>query len=247
MNTAINSTCLKFLIIVISIAVLLAPSHAAKMYKWVDSEGVVHFSDERPEDVNDAKSVRAEEPDTKTDVSKEKADSSRKTKAAKRVPAETPGTVHKLRNFPIMQQDRNWCALTSIAMIAQYYGYHIDPMQVSIESGIPLERGMTLEAILKYFGTLKSLKLDLEYHHKGELEEIKRYIDNDIPVLWLHAAGSGRAWGRHAAVVIGYDDTARRMIIADPGYGGEISYSYTDFLKRWRISSELIIAVTSRI
>jgi hypothetical protein len=47
--------------------------------------------------------------------------------------------------------------------------------------------------------------------------------------------------------VIGYDDTARRMIIADPGYGAEISYSYTDFLKRWRGTSELIIAVTSRI
>jgi hypothetical protein len=48
-------------------------------------------------------------------------------------------------------------------------------------------------------------------------------------------------------VVIGYDDTARRMIIADPGYGMEVSMSYTDFLKRWRGTSELIIAVTSRI
>ena len=174
MNTAINSTCLKVLMIVLITVVLLAPSHAAEMYKWIDSEGVVHFSDERPEDVNGAKSVRAEEPDTKTDVSKEEAYSPQKTKVAKRVPAGAPGTVHKLTNFPIMQQDPNWCALTSIAMIAQYYGYHIDPMQVSIESGIPLERGMTLEAILKYFETLKSLKLDLEYHHKGELEEIKR-------------------------------------------------------------------------
>ena len=233
--------------IVLSIVVLLVPSHAAEMYKWVDSEGVVHFSDERPAGVATPQLLRTEEPDTKPDVSKEEADSPQKTKAAKRVPAGASGTVHKIRNFPIMKQDPNWCALTSIAMIAQYYGYRIDPMQVSIESGIPLERGMTLEAILKYFETLKSLKLDLEYHYKGDLEEIKKYIDNNIPVLWLHAAGSGRAWGRHAAVVIGYDDTARRMIIADPGYGAEVSYSYTDFLKRWRISSELIIAVTSRI
>jgi hypothetical protein len=233
--------------IVLSIVVLLVPSHAAKMYKWVDSEGVVHFSDERPEGVDNPKSVRVDGSDAKTDISTGEDNAPPKTKASRTAPARTPDTLHKLKNFPIMKQDPNWCALTSIAMIAQYYGYHIDPMQVSIESGIPLERGMTLEAILKYFGTLKSLKLDLEYHHKGELEEIKRYIDNDIPVLWLHAAGSGRAWGRHAAVVIGYDDTARRMIIADPGYGGEISYSYTDFLKRWRISSELIIAVTSRI
>ena len=47
-------------------------------------------------------------------------------------------------------------------MIAQYYGYQIDPMQVSIESGVPLERGMTRQAILKYFEQLKALKLDVD-------------------------------------------------------------------------------------
>ncbi len=247
MKTAYNSLCLGFLIITLSMTVLLAPSHAAEMYKWVDSEGVVHFSDEPPAGVNDAKSVRVEEPAAKTDISKEEADSSSKRQAAKTVSGKSTATVHKLRNFPMMRQDTSWCALTSIAMIAQYYGYRIDPMQVSLESGIPLEQGMTLQAILKYFEMLKALKLDVEYHDRGNVEEIKKYIDNDIPVLWLHAAGFGTVWGRHAAVVIGYDDTERRMIIADPAYGAEIEVLYTDFLKRWRISNELIIAVTSRI
>jgi hypothetical protein len=247
MNTAINSTCLKFLMIVLSIVVLLAPSHATEMYKWVDSEGVVHFSDERPAGVASPQSVRVEEPDTKTDVSKEEANSPQKTKASKIAPARAPDTPHKLRNFPIMKQDRNWCALTSIAMIAQYYGYRIDPMQVSIESGIPLERGMTLEAILKYFESLKALKLDIEYRYKGDLEAIKKYIDNNIPVLWLHYAPAGRRWGRHAAVVIGYDDTARRMIVADPAYGAEVSMTYVEFLRRWYGTRELMITVTSRI
>jgi hypothetical protein len=247
MNVAINSTCLKFLMIVLLIVVLSAPSHAAKIYRWVDSEGVVHFSDERPEGLDNPKSVRVEGSDTKTDISTGEDDAPPKTKASRAASARTPDTIHKLKNFPIMKQDPNWCALTSIAMIAQYYGYRIDPMQVSIESGVPLERGMTLEAILKYFEQLKALKLDVNYQDHGTLELIKQNIDNNIPVLWLHAAGSGRAWNRHAAVVIGYDDTARRMIIADPGYGAEVSYSYVDFLIRWRISSELIIAVTSRI
>jgi len=247
MKTANNSPCLKYLIITLSLMALSVPSHAAEMYKWVDSEGVVHFSDEQPAGVANPQLLRTEEPDTRPDVSKEEADLPQKTKATKRAPAGVPGTVHKIKNFPIMKQDPNWCALTSIAMIAQYYGYRIDPMQVSIESGIPLERGMSIEAILKYFETLKALKLDLEYHYRGDLEEIKRYIDNNIPVLWIHATARWGGRGRHAAVVIGYDDTARRMIIADPGYGKEISYSYTDFLKRWHGTSELIIAVTSRI
>jgi len=242
-----NSHSSRYLLIALVIVALLVPVHAAEMYKWVDSEGVVHFSDEPPAGISGAKKLRADEPDTTTDVSKEEADSPPKGKPAKKKSAGSSGTVHKIKNFPMMKQDRNWCALTSIAMIAQYYGYSIDPMQVSIESGIPLERGMNLEAILKYFETLKALKLDIEYHYRGELDEIKRYIDNNIPVLWLHDAGTGKRVGRHAAVVIGYDDTARRMIIADPGYGTEISYSYVSFLSRWRITSELIIAVTSRI
>jgi hypothetical protein len=247
MKTTNNLTSLKRLIIILSIVMLLAPSHAAKMYKWVDNEGVVHFSDERPEDVNDAKSVRAEEPDTKKDVSREEADSPRKTKASRAASARTPDTTHKIKNFPIMQQDPNWCALTSIAMIAQYYGYHIDPMQVSIESGIPLEQGMTLEAILKYFNQLKALKLDVNYQYNGTLELIKQNIDNNIPVLWLHVVPVGRRVGRHAAVVIGYNDTERTMIVADPAWGAEVAMPYIAFLARWHGTRELMITVTSRI
>jgi uncharacterized protein YvpB len=232
---------------VLSIVVLLVPSHAAKMYKWVDSEGVVHFSDERPEGVDNPQSVRVEGSDTKTDISTGEDNVPPKTKASKTAPARAPDTPHKLRNFPIIKQDRNWCALTSIAMIAQYYGYRIDPMQVSIESGIPLEQGMTLEAILKYFEQLKALKLDINYQYHGTLELIKQNIDNNIPILWLHYSPAGRRWGRHAAVVIGYDDTARKMIVADPAYGAEVAMPYVEFLRRWFGTRELMITVTSRI
>ncbi len=246
MNTAINKTCSKVLLIVISIVLLLAPSHAAKMYKWVDSEGVVHFTDERPEGVDNLQSVRVEGSDTKTEISTGEDNAPSKTKA-RTAPARTPDTTHKLRNFPIIQQDRNWCALTSIAMIAQYYGYRIDPMQVSIESGIPLERGMTLEAILKYFEQLKALKLDVNYQYHGTIELIKQNIDNNVPILWLHYALAGRRSGRHAAVVIGYDDNAREMIVADPAWGAEVAMPYAEFLRRWFGTRELMITVTSRI
>jgi len=245
MNKANNSTCLKYLMIVLSIVVLLVPSHAAEMYRWVDSEGVVHYSDEQPEGVITSRSVTAQEPDSKNDVSTREPAVPKKSKTASTVSAREPDTLHKIKNFPLIKQDRNWCALTSIAMVAQYYGYNIDPMQVSIESGIPLERGMTSEAILKYFEQLKALKLDIDYRYHGTLELIKQYIDNNIPVLWLHyVAGWGR--GGHVAVVIGYDDIAGKMIVADPAYGAEIAIPYVEFLRRWQVRREMI-AVTSRI
>ncbi|MGO9139369.1 MAG: C39 family peptidase [Syntrophales bacterium] len=247
MKMVINLTCLKVLMIVILLVVLLEPSHAAKMYKWIDSEGVVHFTDERPEGVDNPQSVRVEGSDTKTEISTGEDNAPPKTKASGTTPTKIPDTIHKLKNFLVMKQDPNWCALTSIAMIAQYYGYHIDPMQVSIESGIPLEQGMTLEAILKYFEQLKALKLDVNYQYHGTLELIKQNIDNNIPILWLHFVPVGRRVGRHAAVVIGYDDTARKMIVADPAWGAEVAMPYTEFLQRWYGTSQLMIAVTSRI
>ena len=110
-----------------------------------------------------------------------------------------------------------------------------------------MAQGMNLEAILKYFEQLKALKLDIDYQYRGTIELIKQYIDNNIPVLWLHNAPAGRMWGRHVAVVIGYDDTTRKMIIADPAYGAEIAMPYAEFLRRWHGTSELMIAVTSKI
>jgi len=232
--------------IALSIVTLSVPSHAAEMYRWVDSEGVVHYSDIQPEGVDNPQSVKVQGSDSNTDISAREATVPKKSKTSAMVPAREPDTLHKIKNFPIIKQDRNWCALTSIAMVAQYYGYHIDPIQVSIEADIPPEQGMTLEAILKYFEQLKALKLDIEYHYHGTIEEIKEYIDNNIPVIWPHNVAPVRGWGGHVAVVIGYDDKERKMIVADPGYGAEVAMSYAEFLRKWRVARELI-AVTSRI
>ena len=180
--------------IALSIMVLSVSSHAAEMYRWVDSEGVVHYSDEQPEGVITSHSVTVQEPDSNNDVSTREPTVPKKSKKASIVPAREPDTLHKLKNFPLIKQDHNWCALTSIAMVAQYYGYNIDPMQVSIESGVPLERGMTLEAILKYFEQLKALKLDINHQYHGSLELIRQKIDNNISILWLHFVPTGGRW-----------------------------------------------------
>jgi len=74
--------------------------------------------------------------------------------------------------------------------------------------------------VMHNFEQLKALKLDINYQYHGTLELIKQNINNNIPVLWLRYVPAGsRRWGRHAAVVIGYDDTARKMIIAVPVRG----------------------------
>jgi hypothetical protein len=94
---------------------------------------------------------------------------------------------------------------------------------------------------------LKALKLDINHQYHGSLELIRQKIDNNISILWLHFVPAGGRWGRHAAVVIGYDDIARKMIVADPAYGAEVAMPYVEFLRRWFGTRELMITVTSRI
>lgn len=47
-----GSLHLKMLTIVLTAATLASPVSAGEVYKWVDSEGVVHYSDQKPSDRN---------------------------------------------------------------------------------------------------------------------------------------------------------------------------------------------------
>ena len=89
--------------------------------------------------------------------------------------------------------------------------------------------------------------LNIDYHYGGDLESIKRLINDNIPLIWLHHVPTGKGWMPHAAVVIGYDDTRRKMVVADPAYGFEVMIPYTEFLRRWYRTNNLMIIVTSKL
>jgi len=231
------------IIIIITIVGLSLPLQAADVYRWVDKEGIIHLTDMPPEGMRESKSLKV--PDTETGIQTEKQAVSEQKSVAS-APMETV-SLHKIRNFPIVHQERKWCALATIEMVARYYGFNIDQRQVSLEADIPYEQGMTLNAILKYFERLKILMLNIDYHYGGDLESIKRLIDDNIPVIWLHHVPTGKGWMPHAAVVIGYDDALRKMAVADPAYGFEVMMPYTEFLRRWYRANNLIIIVTSKL
>lgn len=89
--------------------------------------------------------------------------------------------------------------------------------------------------------------LNMDYHYGGTLETIKNLIDNQIPVIWLHHVPTGKVWIPHAALVIGYDDTLRKMVVTDPAFGSEVILSYKEFLSRWYRTNNLVVTVTSKI
>ena len=231
------------IVIFITIVGLSLPLQAADVYRWVDKDGIIHLTDMPPEDMRESKSLKI--PDAKTEIHTGKQ-AVPEHKTVVKSPAET-GSLHKIKNFPIVHQERKWCALATIEMVARYYGFNIDQRQVSLEADIPYEQGMTLNAIVKYFERLKILMLNINHHYGGDLESIKRLIDDNIPLIWLHHVPTGKGWMPHAAVVIGYDDTRRKMVVADPAYGFEVMIPYTEFLRRWYRTNNLMIIVTSKL
>lgn len=231
------------LIIIITIVGLSLPLQAADVYRWIDKEGITHLTDMPPEEMRESRILKVPDTETEIHTGKQAVPEQRSVASA---PAETV-FLHKIKNFPIVHQERKWCALATIEMVARYYGFSIDQRQVSLEADIPYNQGMTLNAILKYFERLKILMLNIDYHYGGDIESIKRLIDDNIPIIWLHHVPISKRWMPHAAVVIGYDDALRKMVVADPAYGFEVMIPYTEFLRRWYRTNNLIIIVTSKL
>jgi hypothetical protein len=236
-------------VVIILVILGLSPSaQSAEIYRWTDSAGVVHYTDDPPEGIKETTNLNVPDPDRQAETHiRKSAMPEKKAVAPSPVTTETD-SLHKIQNFRISQQDGPWCALATIEMIARYYGFGLSQIQVSLESDIARDKGMTLNAILKYFDRLKILMLNVEHHYGGNIESIKKLIDNKIPVIWLHRVVEGTRWGGlHSAVVIGYDDVRRRVVVADPACGCEIDMSYKDFLTRWQKTDNLYVVVTSRL
>ncbi|MCX5854438.1 MAG: C39 family peptidase [Deltaproteobacteria bacterium] len=237
----------KKIIIILIILGLFIPLQAAEIYRWVDREGVIHLTDEPPEGIKELKSLNVPDPDPQNEKHTGKPAVSEK-KSVVSIPASTEtDSLHRIKNFPVVRQESKWCALATIEMVARYYGFNIDQQQVSLEADISRDQGMTLNAILKYFDRLKILKLNIEYYYGGNLESVKKLIDNQIPLIWLHHVPTPKGWVPHAAVVIGYDDVLRRMVVADSAYGREVFLPYREFIRRWYRTDNLMIIVTSKL
>lgn len=54
-------TKFKEVIIILMVLAIALPVHAAEMYRWVDKEGVVHFSDDQPEGIKETKRLKVED------------------------------------------------------------------------------------------------------------------------------------------------------------------------------------------
>lgn len=238
-----------FFILTLVLIILGASSQAwnGEFHRWIDEDGTTHYSDMYPENAKNYQTIKITESSPEKEQTLQDDISSQKSIDKSSATKRKSHKLRKIEHFPLVQQERKWCALASMEMVARYYGYNINQMQISIESDTPLEQGMTLNEILKYLNHLKILMLNVEHQYHCDLEKIKRFIDDRIPLIWPHYVPTHHGWSPHVSVVIGYDDGTRRMVIAEPSCGCEMTLRYRDFLQRWQKTDCLLVIVTSRL
>jgi hypothetical protein len=248
-----RSSKIKELAVILMIAQLSLPVYAADMYRWVDDDDVVHFSDDQPEKTREVKRLRVQDSEPQTEVSAEKPEVPEKTVTISQPkPQKDPRRVftrtqQKLENFPLVLQKSNWCVLASMEMIFKYYGADMD--QDAIFKNLKGRRGTVKEGegldprTASRF--LSRAGFNVDYYEGGNLETIKKYIDNNIPVMWSHLAPGKWEGTRHMAVIIGYDNVYKSVVVADPGCACEESISFDEFKDRWaRRGRNIMIAVS---
>jgi len=240
----------KLLCILMLIGISL-PVHAADMYKWVDREGVIHFSDEHPQDEGEFKRIRVDDSVRTDEISPKKREVPESTKdVLTQEPAKDTRRVYsrsqqKLEKFPLLLQKHNWCVIASMEMIFRYYGYNVDQDMIfqkmkGRRSTVREGEGLDERTAARF---LSRSGFNVDHREGGDLETVKKYIDNNVPVLWGHVAPGKWEGTRHMSVIIGYDDSYGTIIVADPSFGCELSLSYDEFKDRWRRARNVMIAV----
>jgi len=243
----------KVAIIIFLILSISLPVHSADIYRWVDKEGVLHFSDDQPQGVNETKRLKVEDsapreeiPVVKLEVPEENV-TTPQPKPRKESGRITSRTQQKLQNFPLVFQKRNWCAFASMEMVFKYYGFDVDQdaiyknLNARRRSTVREGEGLDTRSVARF---MSRAGLNVDYHEEGDLEAVKSYIDKGIPVICGRIAPGKWEGTRHMAVIIGYDDVYKLVILADPGYGREISITYDQFMNEWGRVNRPMIAVS---
>lgn len=145
--------------------------------------------------------------------------------------------ITKLIDFPEVRQAFNFdCGVACLLAILRYYGHERYEADLVKSLKIDPELGIDIKKIVR---VAKLFKLDAEYTTKLSIDDLKKTIDNNYPVIVLIEAWPSEdvdwktdyAHG-HYVVLIGYtsDD---KFIFEDPFLFERGFMPITEFMDRW--------------
>jgi hypothetical protein len=135
-----------------------------------------------------------------------------------------------INNVPYVSQQglKTWCLSASAAMVLSYYGRDISVEWIAdnIDTG---PDGASSSDMIAYIENVLGYKVENIGINKGlSLEKIIKLLKEDTPIIACQALSLTDP-GRHARVIIGYDNNFKWLIAHDPNYGEEYRIPYSDF------------------
>jgi tetratricopeptide (TPR) repeat protein len=154
-------------------------------------------------------------------------------------PPDIPAKV-ELTEVPFFPQQKYYCGPSSLASIVSYRGTPVEPEQIAQMIYVPELKGslqIEVEAAVRRFELLP-VRLD------GTLDSVLRELAAGNPIFVLQNLGLDTIPVWHYEVVVGYDLTARIMILRS-GVHARVLRSFALFEQTWRRADHWALVVAS--
>lgn len=143
---------------------------------------------------------------------------------------------HMIKNIMHVYQTFNNCGPAGLSMLLNYYGVNDSQDSIAAQirpyqhpKGDNDDKSVNFDEFADY---IKKYNLSSINRPNGDIELLKHFTANDIPVLvrsWLNPNDDIG----HFRLVRGYDQSERTVIQDDSYHGSKLRISYVDFLSMW--------------
>lgn len=140
-----------------------------------------------------------------------------------------PARAHFLSDIPFFPQKDHYCGPAALASILNFYGKKLSQEEIADSIYLPQLKG-TLSLDLLLYAREQGFEAEIL---KCDLERLKKEISQSHPLIVFLNLGWRFYPIRHYAVVVGYDDI-QRAIIVHSGKRRNQLISYKRFLKAWK-------------
>jgi len=149
------------------------------------------------------------------------------------------GTIHIIEDVPFYPQETYQCGPASLAGVLSYWGLNIPPAEIAAEIYSPKARG-TWDLDMVLFAAKRGLRAS---QYQGSLEDLKRNIDSNQPLVVLVDQGFWVYQKDHYMVVVGYEEGG---LIVNSGKERHQLISLGRFLRDWERTNFWTLRITPK-
>ncbi|MFN3813864.1 MAG: C39 family peptidase [Aquificaceae bacterium] len=142
----------------------------------------------------------------------------------------------ELLRVPFVKQKDDFCGPAALSSVLMYYGVGKSQEDIAKSVYIPKLKG-ALITDLENYAKEQGFKTEL---FQGNLQDIKKFIDQGKPVILLVDLGFLWISVPHYIVVVGYDE---KYMYANTGYREKKAFGYEDLDIKWSKMGRVALVV----